>query len=478
MKLKKYSQKFFLFLIGCIYSVSLMAANSNNLTQKMDQLLKPLDKTISLGIMVKNAKTGQLIYSKNIDRYFLPASNLKMLTALAALYYLGPEFTYQTELFADIKKLQDDTLHDTVYLKFSGDPTLTFEKINHLMKRLSLAGVRKIENGVVVDDRLFDYIAMSPGTVWDDQNDCYGAPLSALIIDRNCVIAKLKPASGDNQLAQMELPQYPQFIKFENEVLTDHETEKKCEVDVKPKDTSTYTISGCIKHDVSEQKIEMAVHNPQAYFKQILSYLLNKYHIENPMGVKFQKMEALPQKPLAIEYSVPLKNIVATLLKESDNMIANALFKTMGKRYTQQDVGTWENGKIALQAILSEMKLDFSKARIVDGSGLSRYNYLTPRQLMSLIKIAFSSKEFHSFYSALPISGVDGTLKDRMKGITFKKVHAKTGRMSGVSALSGYLKTRKNQALMFVILINGFVGDLKHYENFEDKICELLIESG
>src|SRR5262249_6413036 len=150
--------------------------------------------------------------------------------------------------------LQDGALHDNVYLKFSGDPTLTFEKIERLISRLSLAGIRKIEKEIIIDNSLFDEVTRSPGTVWDDQDYCFGAPLrSALIVDRNCVIAALKPALEQDQLAQLELPQYPQFIHFENQVTTQHEKNKNCDLDVKYLDgksgaTSTYIVSGCIKH--------------------------------------------------------------------------------------------------------------------------------------------------------------------------------------------------------------------------------------
>lgn len=480
---KVYSGKFFILFVFFLFSAVSEAKPVENtiLQKKMDHLLSAWDRTLNIGIIVQNAETGQAVYKKNVNRYFSPASNLKLFTAWAALQYLGPDFTYKTQLFLDPQKVQEGVLHDPVYLKFSGDPVLKFEQVDRIIQSLSMAGIRQIQGDIVIDDTAFDAVPMSPGTVWDDKDYCFGAPLGGLMLERNCVFATLKPGSEAGQPAILTLPAYPQFIRFENQVMTASQSEKsQCIFDVKAASAASagYLVEGCIKMGDPEQKIEMAVPHPRIYFQTVLSHLLNKHQIIHSGHVKFQKIDPLPTQPLITEQSPPLSKLLAVMLKESDNAIANALFKTMGSLYFKEP-GSWENGKAAIKAIFSEKsQLKFSKAKIIDGSGLSRYNYVTPQQVVSLLKKAHQSPSFDGFLSALPISGVDGTLRDRMRQpATLKKVHAKTGTMGGVTALSGYLETRKKQRLIFAIFMNGFVEDPKLYKDLEDKICAILAES-
>lgn len=480
---KVYSSSFFFILFFFVFS-SAFGSNkpveSTALQKKIEHLLNAWDQTSNIGIIVQNAQTGQAIYKKNVNRYFSPASNLKLFTAWAALESLGPNFTYQTKLFANTQKTQEGILSDPVYLKFSGDPVLKFEQMDRMVQSLSAAGVREIQADVIVDDTVFDQISMSPGTVWDDKDYCFGAPLGGLMLDRNCVIATIKPGIAAGQPAELALPAHPQFIHFKNQVITaDQSTKSDCIFEVKtPLEIDGYSIEGCIKAGDPEQKIEMAVPNPRIYFQTVLSYLFQKHHIVHTGKIKFQKMETITMQPLVVEHSPPLSKLLAVMLKESDNAIANALFKTMGKLYANEP-GSWENGRQALKNIFSEKsQLKFSKAKMVDGSGLSRYNYVTPKQVAALLKKAHQSANFDVFLSSLPIAGVDGTLRDRMRqSAAFKKVHAKTGTMGGVTALSGYVENRKKQKLIFAILVNGFVDDPKFYKNLEDKICAVLAES-
>src|SRR5262249_15998861 len=145
------------------------------------------------------------------------ASNQKLFTAWAALNYLNPNFVYQTQLFTDITKLLNGILYDHVYLKFSGDPTLTFAQLDHLISTLATAGVTQVNGNFIIDDTAFDDVSLSPGSAWDDQDFCFGSPTSSLTFDHNCVSATLAPATVLNKIATLSFPSQPQFMQFINQ---------------------------------------------------------------------------------------------------------------------------------------------------------------------------------------------------------------------------------------------------------------------
>lgn len=447
------------------------------LAEKINKVLSGFGENINIGILVQDAKTGRVLYKKDGDRYFMPASTQKLFTAFAALKSLGPDFSYSTQVFADYKKIKKGRLHDNLYIQFSGDPTLTEPQFELLMSSLSEAGIRHIKGKVIIDDSAFDQMTRSPGTSWEDQDFCWGAPISGLFINHNCVNATLIPAALAGEPVKLELPPYPQTMTFINEVVTQGEAEKNCLVKAKRRDQGTYTLSGCMKTSQKPRVIEMAIANPRATIQAVVRYLLKKNEITLAGEFEFKKFATLP-KPFARQDSPPLKALVATMLKESDNTIANALFKTMGANYAHEP-GSFSNGNKAVRDILTRTAgLHFPKTTLIDGAGLSRYNFLKPEQEVSLLQTIFLSPEASDFIASLAIAGVDGTLKDRLRDpLTQGKIHAKTGNATAITSLAGYLETKNKQMLIFSILINGFTGSSLKYQALEDKICRVLVEA-
>lgn len=473
----------FLTLLLSFYFCSIIHATEQKidpelLAEKINTVLAHFGENINIGILVQEAKTGKLLYKKNIDRYFMPASNQKLFTAFAALQSLGPDFSYRTQLFADYKKIKKNTLTDNVYMQFSGDPTLTVPQFETLINSLAQAGIQRIKGKIIIDDSAFDQMAMSPGTSWDDQDFCWGSPISSLIINHNCVSATLSPGIKEGDLAKLELPDYPQIMKFENEVQTGSASAKNCPLKVKRRTPTSYLLSGCIKEGEKPRLIEMAIDNPRKNILSLLKYSLKKNHITVSGEIQFKKFIPFP-KPFARQDSAPLKTLITTMLKESDNAIAEALFKTMGANYAH-DEGSFANGNKAVHEILKRaIQLETPLTTLIDGAGTSRYNFLTPQQIVTLLQKIFLAPNSSDFISSLAISGVDGTLKDRLNGsATQGKIYAKTGSETAVTALSGYLETKNKQMLIFSIMINGFTESPAKYKALEDKICKILVEAG
>ncbi len=444
--------------------------------QQIDTVLKKFGDTVNIGILVQDQKTKKIIYQKNANHYFMPASNEKILTAAAALNYLGNNFTYKTQLFADVTQISHGILNGNIYLTFSGDPTLTLAQLDHLIHALSAAGIQQINGNIIVDDSAFDQMNMSPGTTWDDKDFCWGAPVNAIIIENNCVKGTLTLTTDPNKTINISLPEYPQSLNFINNIITtDNITD--CPMKIKRTNTNDYTVSGCIEKKSLPKNIAMAINNPRDNIQFLLTYLLKKNQITSTLHFEFQKPTLLPSL-LASEESAPTSTLVNTMLKESDNMIANSLFKTMGALSTKE-MGSFQNGSDAVRNILNNFaKINIPTTTLIDGSGGSRYDFLTPQQIVTLLQKIYSSEQAATFITALPISGTDGTLKKRMQDpITLGKVSAKTGTATAVSTLSGYLKTKKKHTLVFSIMINGFVDEPTQYQKLEDTLCRTLIEN-
>jgi D-alanyl-D-alanine carboxypeptidase/D-alanyl-D-alanine-endopeptidase (penicillin-binding protein 4) len=319
---------------------------------------------------------------------------------------------------------------------------------------------------------------MSPGSTWDDKDYCWGAPVNAITIEHNCVKATLFPANKPAQPENISLPPAPQSLQFINTAMTQAPTAQACKIETTRTSPTNYTISGCINISTPPKDIKMAIDSPRANLQYLLTYLFIKKHITSTYHYDYKKFD-MPGKLLATMDSPPLPALVTTMLKESDNTIANSLFKTMGALYTKES-GTFKNGSEAVRNIVNKsVQVDIPNTTLIDGSGTSRYDFVTPQQIVTLLQNMYASTKANTFVRALPIGGVDGTLKERMQDASTKgKVYAKTGSETAVNTLSGYLETRNKNTLVFSIMINGFVDLPKKYQDLEDKICATLIENG
>lgn len=471
-------RKLLILLLVLFQTAPLHAQVTTNdqIDQKINALLTAFPENLNIGILVQDVDTGAIIYSKNADRYFIPASNQKLFTAFAALQYLNPNFTYQTRIFLDSTKLQNGVLYDNVYFQFTGDPTLTTAELNQLIQKLKDANLQQISGDIIIDDTAFDDIAMSPGTTWDDQNYCFGAPLNSIILDHNCVGLTLAPTEPKQPVKIITSDKQPQYMFFINEVITQETNAADCAIKVRRMNDTTYHVSGCMRAKEDPKTIWLAIANPRINIQQALLQLLKNNNINFIGTIRFKKITT-PVKLFASEASPAMPVLINAMLKDSDNTIANAIFKTLGGFFSGS-TGNWQNGSDAIRSILNQsIRLEIAKTTFIDGAGISRYNYLTPKQILTLLRNVYYSNISTWFISSLPVSGTDGTLKNRMKEDGLRgKVRAKTGSETGVTSLAGYLHTKNKRTLAFAILINGFVDSPTKYKVLEDKICATLIE--
>jgi len=444
----------FSFLLACTSYASTLPARISNLLQRVPEA--------NVGILVENADTGHILYSHNADHYFTPASNTKLFTAAAALLYLGPDFSYDTTI---------GTQQGNVYVVFSGDPTLTTANLRDLIHALKNSGVHHITGNVVLDTSAFSGPNYPLGWVVDDLPYCYAAPITSVILDQNCHAIKiLHHLGGSPHTVPSSSAMFP--INVSQLHFADRTQLKTCVFEPKMGQDNSVTLKGCLPNQ-AEIGFQFAITNPTLYATDVIQNALRAE------GISLAGHIIVGNAPkhfhvIAEHHSATLLPILQTMLKYSDNVYAGALTKTLGEHY--YGVGTHKAGVSAINAILqANLGRSFTPPYLEDGAGGSTYNLISPQEIAMLLQYFYHSKLRYSFRDALAISGQGGTLAYRLTTAPWKNhVYGKTGSMSGVSALSGYLWLPHRSPIIFSIMMNGIVGSLNPARRVQDQIVETL----
>lgn len=448
---------------------------ADNLSDTLNRILRYSDPNVSFGLEVKSMQTGDVLYSRNANHFFVPASTLKVLTAEAALLYLGPQFKFATSILMDSKSsISDGVLNGDLYLVHSGDPSLTYPDFFELMEALRSQQIHEVNGNIYIDSTAYDQATYAPGWMWKDTQYCYAAPISASIINHNCMTFKMVPGAATGYPANVVADPNHFYASIQNSVTTKPSWTRSCYIHLGMTSENTIALSGCLPKKRVSQGVSAVVPNIMEYNRELIRSLFNQYGIQIHGNIlPGAAPSGLPV--VATHLSKPLQDLIHEMLKKSDNIIAGSLFKKMGELYFNEQ-GSWINGSKAVTSILSQKaNVDTSRINVIDGSGLSRYNQVSPAQMMQVLDFAYHHEAIsYEFISALPIAGVDGTLKKRLRNIA-GKVRAKTGTISGVVALAGYAMTKNKEPLAFVIMVNGRNGMGWRYKEIEDKVVTALV---
>lgn len=349
--------------------------------------------------------SGEVLYARDAERLFTPASVVKLATTYAALRRLGPETRFKTELLA-LDAPQDGVVDGDVWLKGYGDPTLSTADLETLASALREQGVTQITGDLIADASLFDGPRYPPGWMWDDLAHAFAAPVSALSLNANAVMSEAVQVPPDLRTA----------LSLQGRLAQ-----------------AGITLAGTVRVGKAP---------PDAHV-------------------------------LTRHASKPLTEIVRTLSKESNNFYAETLIRQLG---LLQASGSHAAGMGVLRQTLEEAGWTAGRYRLEDGSGLSRYDAVTPAQMTQLLVDAARMPDAPAFMDALPVAGSDGTLATRMRGTRAEGVvKAKTGTMGGVSSLCGYVLRAEREPLVFALMVNGFVGSAKPVQDLQDALLDALV---
>jgi len=453
----------------------------------------PVDKG-EWGLLIVDAATGKTLYEKNADKYFVPASNMKLLTTALALDTLGPDYQFRTMIETNGKLSKKGKLTGDLILVGRGDPNLSNRKfpfdtkeefdgppekaLAELADGVAARGVKEISGDIVGDDSYFPRERYPDGWEIDDMVWEYGAAISAIVVDDNTVSLTLTPGEKAGDAVRSALEPVEQEFAVKNEVTTVGAKEKADLRLTREPGANIVVVSGTLPARSAPRKLVLAIQEPAQHAATLLARLLAE------RGVKFHGKVRARHDPdpaeaartvLAEHLSIRLGDEVRLLNKISQNLHAEVLLRTAARQS-----GPWSDPED-----LQKFPMQFyAKAGIApddvvqaDGSGLSRHDLVTPRAFVTLLQYAQKQAWFPAYYASLPVAGVDGTLTDRMKiSAIAGRIHAKTGSVSHVRTLSGFAETPGGRLLIFSFLSNN--ESVKNHEVHDalDGLCQAMIE--
>ncbi len=457
------------------------------LQTKISKCLKrPGIRSTKWGMEVIDTSNDEVLLSLNPDKPFTPASVTKVLTTSAALEKLGPDFRFRTGVYTDGALLPDGTLAGDLYLVGRGDPHLTnmpsdpWEKsaFQQLAEKLLALGIRRVQGRIIGDDSYFD--TASDGSSWTSRElkARYGAPISALSINNNVVFVNIWPTKY-RQLVAVGLEPRSSYFRIRNVAITGSRRSRRTISARLISGTRTIVVSGVLPAGRSYTR-HLPLDQPAAVAAGVLKDELQRAGIAVDGGVSAvhthdpvrSRREAL--QLLVAHHSLPLVHALETINKDSQNLHAEMLLRTLGAELGS--AGTDEAGLQVVHRFLVEAGIEIRQVSLSDGCGLSRENLLTPRFQTSLLKYLSTRPYFGLFLNTLAVSGTDGTLKHRMTAGPAKGVvYAKTGTLDGVSTLSGYMTTASGRQLVFSIFANNARTSMSRIRRTIDEICALLV---
>jgi len=446
------------------------------------------------GLLIVDAESGETLYEQNADKYFLPASNMKLFTTALALAKLGPEYRFHTTLETRGTISSEGVLSGDVALVGRGDPNLSNRKFPYDLKEefdgppekvlaeladaLMAKSVKKISGDVVGDDSYFPRERYPSGWEIDDMVWEYGAAISAIVVDDNTVTLMLTPGEqAGNPVQAVLTPGTPDFT-VANEVVTSAADVKSDLKLTREPGSNVVVMKGTLPAKSGPRKLVLAVEEPAQHAATTLKHLLEERGVKVG-GVERARHDGgeMSGDPavLAEHVSVPLGDSVKLVNKISQNLHSEMLLRTVARQR-----GVW-----ATPDDLMKIPAEFYEAAGIapgdviqtDASGLSRHDLVTPRAIVILLGFAQKQAWFGPYYASLPVAGADGTLEDRMKNtLAAGRIHAKTGSVEHVRTLSGFAETQGGRRLIFSFLSNNQGGKNHEATDALTGLCVAMLE--
>jgi D-alanyl-D-alanine carboxypeptidase/D-alanyl-D-alanine-endopeptidase (penicillin-binding protein 4) len=421
------------------------------------------------GVTVTDPGTGEVLYSRDGGERLVPASNMKLFTAAAALDVLGADHTFSTEVVAEghghRRSVQD------LYLVGGGDPTLSADDLDALAADVAASGVRTVLGDVRADDTWFDSERLVDDWWPEDEPYAYSAQISALTVahgeryDTGVTEVVVAPGAA-GEPAVVDLGAAEGYAELDNRAVTGPAGGTGSVVVDRPVGTNTITVTGTIPAGAAPVTALRTVDEPAGLAGHLFTRALERHGVTVEGGVGFGEAPERGRRGarlVAGHESPELGEILVPFMKFSNNAHAEMLVKSIGREVAGE--GSWDAGLAGVERSLSGLGVDTSDLVLNDGSGLSRGNLVTADTVADLLVSTRDASWYGVWEDSLPVAGVSdpftgGTLRYRMGGTAAAgAVLAKTGTMTGISALSGYVDGRGGgDGLVFSIVNNGYSG--------------------
>lgn len=457
---------------GLVHTVS--AQGGGELGTDLDVLVHdPSLRGGTIGLVVRKADTGELLYSSQSDRRGQPASNVKLITSAAAMEVLGPDHRFATSVLAT-GNAHGPRLTGDLYLRGTGDPTMLASDYDNLAATVAASGISEVQGNLVADDTWFDATRLGMGWAWDDEPYYYNAQISALTVspdtdyDAGTVIVSVAAgAAGTPAIVTTDPP--TDYLKLENTAVTGPAGSPLSVSVERQHGSNVVRVDGSIPAGAAAHQEWTTVWEPTGLVASLFRDALARHGVRVLGQTQVGVATPVGARSVAEHQSMPLSRLLVPFMKLSNNMHAEILVKTAGR--VVSGTGSWDAGLAALAQRLGGLGIDPATTYLADGSGLSRMDQISPDQLIALLRAVRAKPWFQTWYDALPIAGVPdrmvgGTLRNRMRGTAAAgNVHAKTGSLTGVSALSGYVTAADGQPLVFAMMSNNVLGSARRIED-------------
>jgi serine-type D-Ala-D-Ala carboxypeptidase/endopeptidase (penicillin-binding protein 4) len=446
------------------------------------------------GLLIADAETGETLFEQNADKYFVPASNMKLFTTALALAKLGPDYRFHTTLETRGTISSAGVLNGDVMLVGRGDPNLSNRKFPYELKEefdgppekalveltdaLAAKGVKEISGDVIGDDSYFPRERYPNGWEIDDMVWEYGAAISAIVVDDNTVALTLTPGEQAGNPVQAAVTPATTDFMVENDVTTSAADSKPDLTLTRDPGSNLVVVQGSLPARSTPRKLILAIEEPAQHAAATLKRLLEErgVRVAGIARARHASAEQGGDPVVLVEHvSVPLGDALKLINKISQNLHTEMLLRTVARQS-----GLWTTPDD-----LMKVPVDFYAAAGLapgdviqtDASGLSRHDLVTPRAIVTLLSFAQKQSWFGPYYASLPVAGVDGTLEDRMKNTPAAgRIHAKTGSVEHVRTLSGFAETPGGRRLIFSFLGNNQGGKSHEAADALTGLCVAMLE--
>lgn len=438
-------------LAFCICLISGASAHANKID--LDSIVQnsALNRTSTIAVSVKNAKTGDVEYEYNQDKLLHPASVLKVITLPAALNTLGTDYTYETKFGIDDK--------NNLYIKLGADPQLNGEQLKTAVQAIPAKELNK----VVIDDKVLDRYEWGIGWMWDDETNPLMAKISPYNFKENLLNVKIIPANESGSQAKV----YPEAIGAAS-IVNLVTTGNKNDILVYRQNSISPNIVYVYGTAASEQTVKIPIGNPERNFITNLEYHMKNRNIAYPnstIGIYPETAKTF------FTVKNDIKPIIPKILQDSSNYYAETLFKTAGGINAKAQ-GCFENSQKLFNEYYKSLGVDTKKIILADASGVSRNNLFSADWITEALYKIQKDKNFEYIKANMANPG-KGTMQNRLMDLD-GKLEAKTGSLSNISAIAGYVKDDKGEEHVFSIMVENFNSHMKEARDLQDKIIRAI----
>ncbi len=457
------------------------ASNSSAAGLLGEQINRAIDESelsaARWGVHIVSLKNGDVLFQRNGDKLFTPASNMKIYTTAVALDLLGGEFRWRTSVYSRTQPDANGRIPGDLILYGRGAPDFVSRSENDergslakLVDDLYQRGVRKIDGNVIGDESYFRGDPLGEGWQWTDLQWYFAAEASALSINGNEVGVNLLPPSKSGENPELKAAELSSYVKLENRMVTSNQSSRPTIGVYRGLSDNNVRVWGEFPSGSKGFGVRLSVHNPALWaatmFKDALKSrgitIAGEAQLRDSRTAPIQRFDPAQAVELAFVNSQPLSQIVRKTNKESNNLYAELILRTIGREQGHiatlpleigRERGDAEVGLAVIRTWLGRNGVRSEQLALHDGSGLSRLNLVTPESTTSLLRVVSKTAANQIFRESLPVAGRDGTLAGRLRPLT-ERVSAKTGSITYDASLSGYLIASNGEVLAFSIMCN------------------------